>query len=199
QSFLDAYVEGDGHRYANGKVSVTTVSRMLAYGVAWLALKLGYVPSLYDTKMEETASVEGRLVRRQPHQYTVVWYESNSVERKVVETEDYYLIPLRAIDSIDYEGDVFNMEVEEEHNYLAGFFVSKNCQNWLTSQVLRDPDATAPARTINEDQIIAVAERENASTVTSTYNEPLITSEWAISIFRKAKERGFLTSYVSNG
>jgi pyruvate formate lyase activating enzyme len=47
--------------------------------------------------------------------------------------------------------------------------------------------------------MLAIAERENVSTITSTYNEPLITSEWAISIFRQARERGFLTSYVSNG
>src|SRR5215208_3621816 len=32
KAFLDAYVQGDGHRFANGKVSSTTVSRKLAYG-----------------------------------------------------------------------------------------------------------------------------------------------------------------------
>lgn len=73
------------------------------------------------------------------------------------------------------------------------------CQNWLTSQVLRDPDATAPAQPITSDELLAIAVREQVSTITSTYNEPLITSEWAVSIFKKAKERGFLTSYVSNG
>ncbi|MEW6733177.1 MAG: AmmeMemoRadiSam system radical SAM enzyme [Acidobacteriota bacterium] len=73
------------------------------------------------------------------------------------------------------------------------------CQNWFTSQVLRDPDATAPARLVNAEQLLELAERERVSTITSTYNEPLITSEWAIAIFRQARERGFLTSYVSNG
>src|SRR6185503_21385245 len=36
-------------------------------------------------------------------------------------------------------------------------------------------------------------------TVTSTYNEPLITSEWAVEVFQEARKRGLLTSYVSNG
>src|SRR5205085_1791236 len=77
--------------------------------------------------------------------YTVVWYENSAAKRKVVETEDFYLVPLRGISFIDYEGDVYNMEVEEEHNYLAGFFAISNCQNWLTSQALRDDSAgTAP-------------------------------------------------------
>ena len=35
--------------------------------------------------------------------------------------------------------------------------------------------------------------------MTSTYNEPLITSEWAVAVFRLAKAEGLLCSYVSNG
>lgn len=73
------------------------------------------------------------------------------------------------------------------------------CQNWITSQVLRDPNAIAPAKVISAEQMLKLAEGENVSTITSTYNEPLITSEWAISIFKQAKAKGFLTSYVSNG
>jgi pyruvate formate lyase activating enzyme len=33
----------------------------------------------------------------------------------------------------------------------------------------------------------------------STYNEPLITSEWAVAIFREAKAAGLVTAFVSNG
>jgi pyruvate formate lyase activating enzyme len=33
----------------------------------------------------------------------------------------------------------------------------------------------------------------------STYNEPLITSEWGVAVFKKAREAGLLTGYVSNG
>ena len=35
--------------------------------------------------------------------------------------------------------------------------------------------------------------------MTSTYNEPLITSEWAVAVFQEAKAAGLLCSYVSNG
>jgi len=73
------------------------------------------------------------------------------------------------------------------------------CQNWITSQVLRDPDAVAPARSLRATEIVDLAERYGAATVASTYNEPLITSEWAVEIFRAAKARGMRTAYVSNG
>jgi pyruvate formate lyase activating enzyme len=33
----------------------------------------------------------------------------------------------------------------------------------------------------------------------STYNEPLITSEWSVAVFKEAKSAGLTTGYVSNG
>jgi pyruvate formate lyase activating enzyme len=73
------------------------------------------------------------------------------------------------------------------------------CQNWLTSQALRDPSAMSPAEEVTPGEILAAARRSGARIVTSTYNEPLITSEWAAAVFRLAKAEGFLCSYVSNG
>jgi pyruvate formate lyase activating enzyme len=73
------------------------------------------------------------------------------------------------------------------------------CQNWLTSQALRDPAAVAPAEETTAAEIVAAAKRSGARIVTSTYNEPLITSEWAREVFGLAKAEGLLCSYVSNG
>lgn len=73
------------------------------------------------------------------------------------------------------------------------------CQNWLTSQALRDPVAMAPAEETSAETIVRVAKERGARIVTSTYNEPLITSEWAAHVFRLAKPAGLLCSYVSNG
>jgi pyruvate formate lyase activating enzyme len=202
EAFLLAYVKGDGHRFANGKISSTTVSKDLAYGIAWLALKCGYFPSIYDAPMPETGMIEGRIVTRAPHQYTVVWYEDCSVERRIVETDKYYLIPIREIESEAFQGHVFNMEVEEEHNYLAGFLLVSNCQNWLTSQAMRDPSSDVSinyVRKMTPQDMVKLAHRTNASAVVSSYNEPLITSEWAVSIFKEAKAAGLMCAYVSNG
>jgi pyruvate formate lyase activating enzyme len=91
------------------------------------------------------------------------------------------------------------MEVEQEHNYLAGFFLVSNCQNWVTSQALRDTKAIAPPRDVDPEKMVEIARRYGARLVVSSYNEPLITSEWAVSIFKQAKPAGFVTGYVSNG
>ena len=44
-----------------------------------------------------------------------------------------------------------------------------------------------------------MAERYGACVVGSSYNEPLITAEWAIEVFRAAKHRGLRTAFISNG
>jgi pyruvate formate lyase activating enzyme len=73
------------------------------------------------------------------------------------------------------------------------------CQNWLTSQALRDPDVTVSPREISPREIATLAQEHGARIVTSTYNEPLITSEWGMAVFREAKRLGLVCSYVSNG
>jgi len=73
------------------------------------------------------------------------------------------------------------------------------CQNWLTSQALRDPVAGVPPEEMSPEAFVALAKRLDAQVVTSTYNEPLITSEWAVELFKAAKAGGLVTSYVSNG
>ncbi|MDE2180799.1 MAG: AmmeMemoRadiSam system radical SAM enzyme [candidate division NC10 bacterium] len=73
------------------------------------------------------------------------------------------------------------------------------CQNWLTSQALRDPEAVSPPEIVSADDLVRMATRHQAPIVASTYNEPLITSEWAVEIFRVAKANGLKTAYISNG
>jgi pyruvate formate lyase activating enzyme len=73
------------------------------------------------------------------------------------------------------------------------------CQNWVTSQALRDPHAVSPPIDASPDRLADEARRLGARIVVSTYNEPLITSEWAVAIFKEARARGLLTAYVSNG
>ncbi len=73
------------------------------------------------------------------------------------------------------------------------------CQNWVTSQTLRDSRSYAPPQPVPADRIIQFALAEGAGTVVSTYNEPLITAEWSAAVFRQAKASGLKTGFVSNG
>jgi pyruvate formate lyase activating enzyme len=73
------------------------------------------------------------------------------------------------------------------------------CQNWVTSQMLRDADAVAAPKFCTPEQIVEIAVKNLAPVVASSYNEPLITSEWAVDIFKEARSRGLKCAYISNG
>jgi pyruvate formate lyase activating enzyme len=76
------------------------------------------------------------------------------------------------------------------------------CQNWITSQALRDPASEGsgirPLDTTAKELVQAALE-QGCRILASTYNEPLITSEWAAEIFQEARNANLLTAYVSNG
>ncbi len=74
-----------------------------------------------------------------------------------------------------------------------------NCQNFLTSQALRDPVAGVTPRPVGPEAIVAAARSHGARILTSTYNEPLITSEWAVEVFRAGRAQGLVGAFVSNG
>ncbi len=73
------------------------------------------------------------------------------------------------------------------------------CQNWVTSQALRDPQAVSPPLSVEPEAMVQEALELGAKVLVSTYNEPLITSEWAVAIFKEAKAAGLETGFVSNG
>ena len=76
------------------------------------------------------------------------------------------------------------------------------CQNWFSSQALRDPaaaDAVNSIRQIPAERLVQYALENGALGIASSYNEPLITAEWSVEIFKQAKANGLRTAYVSNG
>ncbi len=73
------------------------------------------------------------------------------------------------------------------------------CQNWVTSQALRDDEAVGQPDFVRAEQLVDLAVRQHVPVIVSTYNEPLITSEWAVEIFKLARARGIVCGYVSNG
>lgn len=76
------------------------------------------------------------------------------------------------------------------------------CQNHLSSQALRDPASDVNAslvRRVSPEQMVSYAKQSGAGIIASSYNEPLITSEWAMGIFRLAQKAGIKCVYISNG
>jgi pyruvate formate lyase activating enzyme len=73
------------------------------------------------------------------------------------------------------------------------------CQNWLTSQTLRDDEAGVAPQLVTPEQMVSIGKRYGAQLFGSSYNEPLITAEWAVDVFKAARQAGFRCVYISNG
>ncbi len=73
------------------------------------------------------------------------------------------------------------------------------CQNWVTSQALRDDQAVAMPRFVQAADMVDFAVKEHIPVIVSTYNEPLITADWAGEVFKRAHAEGIACGFVSNG
>jgi len=77
-------------------------------------------------------------------------------------------------------------------NFRCGF-----CQNWQIAGI-RAAGRLSPLKT-SPVELASQAVAAEARVLVSTYNEPLITCEWAAAVFSAAKESKLLTGFVSNG
>jgi pyruvate formate lyase activating enzyme len=69
------------------------------------------------------------------------------------------------------------------------------CQNWAIAR-------TAPpkqGRYISPERFVKLAERVGCRGVSVSYNEPTLSLEWSLDIFRLARAGGLYTTYVTNG
>lgn len=76
------------------------------------------------------------------------------------------------------------------------------CQNFVTSQALKEPapeDLSRYVRDLSAPGVVRLAHETGCPVVVSTYNEPALSAEWAAQIFDGAKAEGLLTGFVSNG
>jgi pyruvate formate lyase activating enzyme len=196
QAFLDAYIQGNGHLYETGKISVTTISRTLAYELAYLLLCQGVLPSVYCNALPEERTIEGRSTNYATEQFTVVWYPEPTVPRNYHEDAERFYIPIRSVEEQPFDGPVYNLEVEKEHSYLAGLVAVKNCQNWTISQV--PPEETENAD-MPPETVVALAKRTQSPIIAYTYAEPTVFYEYMLDTAKLGREAGIKSVVVSAG
>lgn len=73
------------------------------------------------------------------------------------------------------------------------------CQNWDTSQTLRDSRSIARPSFIEPERIAQLALENGCPVLCSTYNEPLISADWAVAALKLVQPSGLLGAFVSNG
>jgi len=124
---LTAYIAGDGHFNKRGPseiYEVATASSALASQLQELLGRMGIFAGIYRRPPGRT-TIRGKTYDTKAL-HIVVFAESPSRPSFVVKP-DYILVPIRRIDEEEYDGFVFNMEVQDSNSYLARGFAVHNC------------------------------------------------------------------------
>ncbi len=77
-------------------------------------------------------------------------------------------------------------------------FACKNCQNWDISQAPK-PDKPIRGEDLPPEEIVKIALENKLPSISYTYTEPAVFSEYALEIMKIAKEKGLKNVWVSNG
>jgi predicted nucleotide-binding protein (sugar kinase/HSP70/actin superfamily) len=134
KEILKGFFRGDGNlrdEYGETTYRGVTTSWNLANQLFWLLIRNRIKPSfliqnIKDKKpswMIKIADAEG--IKRLGDELIKVTERKNNVRFK--ELEDYFLVPIRKIEVVNYKGKVYNLEVEDDHSYVANFLVVHNC------------------------------------------------------------------------
>jgi len=123
EALYQGYMSGDGHKMEDGKETASSVSRALLLGMAMVAQKaLGRVAAVYAGRGERDSEICGRKIHCKQEwnmvlspKYSFSAIEPDGAWKKVKRVEDAGT------------ADVWSIEVETDHSYMAEGCIVKNC------------------------------------------------------------------------
>ncbi len=128
EALLAGYVSGDGNVGVR-RTRVDTVSRRLAVGVRLLAESLGHRAGLYCYEQHST-EIEGRKLTDVAPLWAVAWETAGSARETYQPLGDVHAWSrIRAVEPGRSDVEVFNIEVADDHSYVAEGIVVANCTN----------------------------------------------------------------------
>lgn len=128
ESLYSGYMSGDGHFMEDGKETATSVSRALMLGMAIVAQKVkGKVAAVYAGRGERESTIQGRTVHCNPEWNMVI--SPHFCYSSIAEDGTW-----KKVKRVDDAGtaDVWSIEVETDHSYMAEGCIVKNCPLQLT-------------------------------------------------------------------
>lgn len=124
---LETYLRGDGSSYErkNTMVRASTASQALAWQLQEIIARQGYYATV-SIRKGGPDKIGDREINR-GDQY-ILYYSPNKQKSEVRKTDDYFLVPIKAIDRQPFDGPVFNFEMHSDPNaYLVRGFAVHNC------------------------------------------------------------------------
>ncbi|MEI8143728.1 MAG: DNA primase [Candidatus Berkelbacteria bacterium] len=131
QSLVGGIVDGDGtiskdqKKARGGRIAVKVISHLLVHQIKDILLSWNIRPSVnYSVGHVSDCGVNHRQA------WSINWYEqvtANYTDIFEINGIKYWLLPIRAIKKSNFEGLVYNLNVEDDHSYLTPSFMVANC------------------------------------------------------------------------
>ena len=128
KGFIEGYMSADGC-FTQNLNKATSISNELIYGIGQCVAKVYNKPfSIYKTIRPKKTIIEGRLVN-QNDTYSISWKNEIKKQDKAFYEDGYIWCPINNIEKLNYEGNVYNFEVEEDNSYVVQNIMVHNCQD----------------------------------------------------------------------
>lgn len=121
ESLLDGWLDGDGYARRN-EIQGVTISKNLALGMFDIAQGLGRRPSI----RKYHSSTYGTVKTRQPR-WEVSMGSSGEDSYRCRMDDTHVWRKVRGVEAEDFEGTIFNLEVEGDNSYVAEGIGVHNC------------------------------------------------------------------------
>lgn len=161
---LASWADGDGCRSQRDgqspRVRVVTSSQTLAWQMRLIAVSLGLEASVVTThlKRNKDAVIRGVVVNTHPIAYRVEWRESPQRHgwSRFEDDGRYLATPIRAIERVEYDGLVYNLEVADDESYVTTGGTVHNCINHKIDEIRSMEPLFQPAVGVTGDVDVAI-------------------------------------------
>lgn len=132
KTLLLSYMYGDGYEYRDGKyLRGITTSQQLAFDISLVANKLGWKCCLNKGSKLRSRTYQGRTIK-QNHLLWDILIHTKPVKKMKTWIEDgYQLSRIKKIEEVEYSGDVYNIEVENDNTFVCPGMTTHNCHEHI--------------------------------------------------------------------
>lgn len=167
KELLKGFFRGDGSfrdEYGETTYRGVTTSWDLASQLFWLLVRNRIKSSFLEQniknrKLSYVLKISNAdAIKRLGDELIKVTDRKNNVRFR--ELEDYFLVPIRKIEAIDFRGKVYNLEVEDDHSYVANFLAVHNCMPEITVRPILErlhQESGIPFLSLSLDEQVAEA------------------------------------------
>lgn len=130
--FFDELIKGDGCHSKTQKNDISyrysTVSKTLGYQFQILASSLGYRAGM-TIRAGGKECIQGRDVNTRDAYCVSCRYTKpkRGYDLKIIPCKHQVAVKIKKIERVEYSGKVYNMEVENDHTFIANGRISHNC------------------------------------------------------------------------